>query len=187
MPSSCLLIVTEGINDVRLLRTILHGHLMGDTRYFAAQGRVSLATVARNLLVDEGGPVLVVMDADTLKPHLWQERQSMVRLAMSAVGVPGLFDVFTFVPEMEVVFFEVPATLEKVIGSPVPPEMLEEGRLAPKRTLARILAAASIPNLEALIQKLDEPAMENLAKGSQAASLREKVLSLGHFVNVPVN
>ena len=89
MPSEGLIIVAEGIEDVHLIRTILANELTADMRFFAGQGRMSLTSLARNLLVHEGGPVLVVMDADTLNPRLRQEQQSLVMVAMSSFVKPG--------------------------------------------------------------------------------------------------
>ncbi len=78
------------------------------------------------------------MDADTLSPQLRQERRSLAVLALGGFAAPGLFEVFAFVPEIEVVFFEAPRVLDRIIGDSVSREMLEEGRQAPKKTLDRV-------------------------------------------------
>jgi hypothetical protein len=127
------------------------------------------------------------MDAETLSPHLRQELESMAMLAMSGVAAPGLFQVFTFVPEIEVVFFESPAALARALGGPMSPATIEEGQLAPKKTLTQLLKGAKIPDLAALLRKLDEPAIETLAQGSQARAMTEKVRALCRFVTVPTS
>jgi hypothetical protein len=104
--SITLKIVAERPDDTQLIRTMLHKALPASTRFFATRRQVSLVTIGRNLLVDEGGPVLLVMDADTLSPQLRDERQSLAMFAMSRVATPDQFQVFSFVPEIEVVFFE---------------------------------------------------------------------------------
>lgn len=86
-----------------------------------------------------------------------------------------MFQVFTFVPEIEIVFFEAPDALQRALGVTLPPPALEEGRLKPKSVLHRLLAEARIPNLEALIRKLDEEAIEALSRGKQAVALKEAV------------
>src|SRR5262249_14600524 len=145
-----LYIVVEGQTDADLIRSILGKDLAGKLRFFAASGRVSLATVGRNILVHEGGPVLLVMDADTTNPHLVNELQSMAFLATSGVAPPDLarlrdwVKVFAFVPEIEVIFFEAPRSLEVIVGKKVPEEKVQEGLLAPKATLEKILAQCKI-------------------------------------------
>ena len=75
-------------------------------------------------------------------------------------------------------FFEAPAALERALGAQVPPATVELGRLAPKKTLAQLLAAATVPDLASLLRKMDEGALELLAQGAQAAALADKVRSL---------
>src|SRR5262245_6494788 len=115
-----LKIIVEGATDAQIIRAILGKTLSNKVRIFAGQGRASLATVGRNVLFHEGGPVLLVMDSATLDPQLTAELQSMTRVAMTGaltsgiplsvrtVAEPQRFRVFTFVPEIEAVFFEAP-------------------------------------------------------------------------------
>lgn len=65
MPAEKLIIVTEGKTDVLIIRALLNKELTAGMRFFAGQGRESLVTLGRNLLVHEGGPVLLVMDFST--------------------------------------------------------------------------------------------------------------------------
>src|SRR4051794_13028787 len=119
-------IIVEGVTDAQIIRAILGEALSKKVRIFAGQGRASLATVGRNVLFHEGGPVLLVMDSDTLDPQLTAELQSMTGVAMSGAITSGVrppvppsadpppFRVFTFVPEIEVVLFEAPEVLERL-------------------------------------------------------------------------
>jgi hypothetical protein len=115
-----LKIIVGGATDAQIIRAILGEALSKKVRIFAAQGLASLATVGRNVLFHEGGPVLLVMDSHTLDPQLTAELKSMTRVAMSGaitsgvqLSVPSAAEspplrVFTFVPEIEAVFFEAP-------------------------------------------------------------------------------
>ena len=86
MADSKLLVVVEGKTDATAIRAILGTVLARRPRFFAAHGRTSLVTVARNLFFHEGGPVLIVMDADTTTAHMVEgERPSHTR---AAVGEP---------------------------------------------------------------------------------------------------
>ncbi len=179
-------VVVEGPTDARIIRTVLGRALAEKLRFYAAQGRASLATVGRNLLVHEGGPVLLVWDADTLNPRLSEEMRAMTRAALGGVAPGGLFEVFTFIPEIEVIFFEAPQALESVLGRKIAKEELREGQLVPRATLGRLL-----PNEKAggdcqrLLDGMDARAADALARGKQARALREAVESLLALVVSP--
>jgi hypothetical protein len=175
MSAERLIIVAERKTDVIILRTLLSAELTTAMRFFAAQGRESLVTIGRNLLVHEGGPVLLVMDVATVELQFHDEMLAQAMRALSAVGAPGTFEVFAFTPEIEIVFFEAPDALQRALGTKPPINVLEEGRAAPKRTLKRLMAEANVPNLEAMIRKLDAQAIESLSCGKQAMALRERV------------
>jgi hypothetical protein len=177
MPADKLIIVAEGRTDVLITRILLSSELTGGMRFFAAQGRESLATLARNLLVHEGGPLLLVMDVATAELPFQDELLAQVMQALSTVGAPGTFQVFTFIPEIEIVFFEAAEALQRVLGIRLPAGVLEEGQVRPKIVLHRLLAEAGVLNVEVLIRKLnrDEEAIEILSRGEQATALRAKV------------
>lgn len=65
-----LKVIVEGLTDAKILRAILGEALSKKVQIFAGQGRASLATVGRNILFHEGGPVLLVRDSETLDPNL---------------------------------------------------------------------------------------------------------------------
>lgn len=174
-PCDKLIIVVEGKTDVLILRVLLHNELTNGMRFFAGQGRESLVTLARNLLVHEGEPVLLVMDIATAEVQSRDEMVAETLRALSTVGAPSMFQVFTFVPEIEIVFFEAPDVLQRVLGTTLPQPALEEARLKPKSVLHGLLDEAKIPNLEALLRKLDEEAIEALSRGEQAVALKEAV------------
>jgi hypothetical protein len=175
MPAEKMIVVTEGITDVLIMRALLNKQLTMGMRFFAAQGRESLVTLARNLLVHEGDPVFMVMDVATAELPNRDEMVAEAMRALSAIAAPGTFQVFVFTPEIEIVFFEAPDALQRAIGTTVPTPTLEEGRVRSKPVLHRLLAEAKIPNMESLIRKMDEQAIQSLSSGKQAAALREKV------------
>jgi hypothetical protein len=146
-----LKIIVESVTDAQIIRAILGKSLSKQVRIFAGQGRASLATVGRNVLFHEGGPVLLVMDSHTLDPQLTAELQSMTRVALSGgitssihlpvppTAEPPQSRVFTFVPEIEAVFFEAPEVLQHTLGKSPSPEKMKDGRLVPKQTLTELL------------------------------------------------
>jgi hypothetical protein len=151
---STLKIIVEGPTDAEIVRAILGEDLAKKARFFASQGHTSLATLARNVLIHEGGPVLLVMDSETLDPQLITERESIARVALSGaltsgaqiptttIPLPLPFQVFAFVPTIKAVFFEAPQALARILGKAPPPEKVKEGRLVPEQTLSDLLANA---------------------------------------------
>lgn len=183
-------IVVEGAADARIVAALLGKDLASQTRFYAAQGKASLATLARNISFHEGGPVLVVMDADTTNRRLIEEQQAMLRVAVGSVTAGAMnggtfrngwlerqFKVFAFIPEIEVLFFEAPQVLERWLNQRIPEELMEEALLVPKATLDRLvrqLAPGKKP--EDLYAVLANPqAAEELACGKQASALTETV------------
>jgi hypothetical protein len=186
-----LKIVVEGVTDAQLVRAILGDELARESRFFAAQGRISLATVGRNILVHEGGPVLLVMDSDTLNPQLAAERQALNMVALRGAItsgaplsiVPALdtmpFKVFTFMPEIEAVFFEAPQALDQLLGKTTPQEKIKEGTFIPKKILAELLGDGKAPrDYQELLSHLDPKSQHALAAGPQARNLKAMVEAL---------
>lgn len=182
-----LKIIVEGATDAQIIRAILGAALSKKVRIFAGQGRASLATVGRNVLFHEGGPVLIVMDSDTLDPQLTAELQSMARVAMSVPLTSGVqlpaptsteppqFRVFAFVPEIEAVFFEAPKSLERMLGKMPLPDKVEDGRRVPKQTLVELLGETDKgPGYAAFLNRID-PA---IASAQQAQGLKQTVESM---------
>jgi hypothetical protein len=182
-----LKIIVEGATDARIIRAILGEALSKKVRIFAGQGRASLATVGRNVLFHEGGPVLIVMDSDTLDPQLTAELQSMARMAMSVPITSGVqlpvptsgespqFNVFTFVPEIEAVFFEAPQSLERMLGKMPSAEKVKDGRRIPKQTLAELLGETDeARGYDAFLSRID-PA---IGSAHQAQGLKQMVESM---------
>ena len=182
-----LKMIVERRETAQIIRAILGEALSKKVRIFAGQGRASLATVGRNVLFHEGGPVLLVMDSETLDPRLSEELQSMNRVAMSGAITSGVqspvptaaeppqFRVFTFVPEIEAVFFEAPQVLERTLGRTPSKEKVKDGRLVPKQTLNELLHEADgAPSYHALLERID-PAV---ASGPQRQALRQMVESM---------
>jgi hypothetical protein len=178
-----LSIVVEDATDAHLIRALVGTDLARNLRFFATAGSVSLATVGRNILVHEGGPVLLVMDANTRNQQLVDELQSLAYIATSGVAPPNLdrlgdwVKVFAFVPEIEVVFFEQPGALGAILGTNVPEEKVQEGLLAPKATLLRLLEQSKI-NYPTLATGMRPQLASMLASGKQAKALKVTIVTM---------
>jgi hypothetical protein len=178
-----LSVVVEGPADARIIRAVLGKELSAALRFFATGGRASLATIGRNILVHEGDPVLLVMNSYTRNQHLVEELQSMAFVATSGMAPSGparsggWVKVFSFVPEIEVLFFEAPQSLELILGKKVPEEKIEEGLLAPEAVLLKVFGNGQI-NYETLATGMSPEVASLLAGGKQAQALRATIESM---------
>jgi hypothetical protein len=191
MTQPSLKIIVESATDAKLIRAILGDKLAKKARFYAGQGRTSLATLGRNILFHEGGPVLLVMDSDTLNPRLTAELEALNLAAMSGPITSGvqfpamtesdipLFKVFTFVPEIEAVFFESPEALDRLLGMQPPQDKVKEGHFIPKQVLTELLANSKAPrDYPGLLEHLDPQVQQAIASGEQASNLKAMVESL---------
>ena len=182
---AALSIVVEARTDADIVRAILGKELSRRVRIYAAQGRVALATVARNVSIHEGGPVLLVMDSETRDPQLSAQLSATNTAAMSggftlagvgtnsSDGLEALGKVFAFVPEIEVVFFEAPLAMQQVLGKKVSAEKIKQGLLAPRSTAKELLAEThTAQNLNDALKAVDPKV---LLTSKQAKSLKDTV------------
>src|SRR5262245_7548496 len=127
-----LSIVVEGRSDETLLKRLLIQPTECEFRFYASEGRVALETIGRHLLVPQCGPVLVVMDAETLNPSKAEEERGMARFLLERFSTPGNCDAFAFVPALEVIFFEAPSALIGRFGvDAVTESLIERGHYLP--------------------------------------------------------
>lgn len=171
-------IVVEGQLDAILLRKYLPEIPDLAVRLYAAGGMVSLSTVARNLLVHEEGPVLVVMDTDSLDPAQSRQAEAMASAALKLVASEDRFDVFAYSPEHEVVFFEASQILGRYWTTEVlTKDILDRGHYAPRQALVELLARSK-QTLTTWITALTSEDGEVLRAGPQATQLIELFKSM---------
>ena len=181
-----LSIVVEGRKDAEILRKVLPPDDLRAVRFFAAQGRISLSTIARNILVHEGGPVLVVLDSDTLNSDAADENRQNTKAMISHVAGPVALEVFSFLPEIEIMFFEASGLLEKRLGRPLAEAELARGKASPRQTLALLAGGGGADSaLAELIASLDEQDGAALRGSPQMAALMETLHELAEAPNAP--
>src|SRR5438128_2325779 len=157
-----LSLVVEGRSDEVLLERLLIQPAHCEFRFYASEGRVALETIGRNLLVHQGGPVLVVMDAETLNPSRAEEERGMARFLLQRFSAPEGCDAFAFVPALEVIFFEAPGVLIRRFGADAVTEsVIERGHYLPEDTLAKVLSPAGLSK-EDFFKSLTSEELEEL-------------------------
>lgn len=174
MSTSTISFVVEGTADAAILRRLLPGGLEPG-RFFAASGRTGLATIARNIAVHEGGPIMIVADADTLDVDRARQDRLLLLAAVHSVSPDPRIGAFQFTPELEVVFFEAPGVLDTIRpGLSTETEAIERGRLAPKQGLRRLLGGAP----DTWLHSLPEERWAELRAGKQASAFADAVRAL---------
>ncbi len=164
-------IVVEGRSDVAILRPFLARTIGRPFRFFASGGRNGLATIGRNILVHEGNPVLVAMDADTFDAASAAEACGMVRAALRRFSSDDLSDAFAFIPEIEVIFFEAAPLL---IRRGIDPAQIERGLYRPKLVLSEELTLLG-QTLESFVKGLTDEDIDDLRGGDQASRFLQVV------------
>ena len=177
-------IVVEDRLDAKLLRKYLPKIEGLTPRYYASAGKVSLATMARNLLVHEEGSVLVVMDTDSLNPQMAQQERLLTLATLRLVADVTRFDAFAFCPEHEVIFFETPDILERYWpgAEALSKASLERVGYAPKRELAKLLEAANLTAEQwfASLTAEDGEILRRSGQASHLVGLFEKLAAESH-------
>ncbi|MEJ7639415.1 MAG: hypothetical protein WKF75_15925 [Singulisphaera sp.] len=113
--------------------------------------------------------MMIVMDADTLDPSQAGTSCSLVEAALRRVSPDDRFDVFAFVPELEVVFFEIPAVLTRRFGSKVVSRsVIDQGCFQPNVTLQKVLDGSGITR-EGFFKGLTSEDLDDLRQGDQVA------------------
>jgi hypothetical protein len=165
-----LIVVVEQRVDVVVLRRLIARALDLAPSFYAGQGRLPLFTLARNILVHEGGPVLIAMDAHTTHAESLDEARGMTRFVVGLVADESVFHVYAFAPEMDVIFYEAPCVLERHFGREICGMELELGRLDPRRQLDRLLAEQGIDRRD-FYRLLNDADLDCLLRGPQLQAL----------------
>jgi hypothetical protein len=165
-----LIVVVEERADVVVLRRLIARALNLSATFYAGRGRVPLFTLARNLLVHEGGPVLIAMDAHTTHPESVDNARGMTRFVVGLVADESEFHVHAFAPEMDVIFYEAPAVLQRHFGRGITGMELELGRLDPRRQLEQLLAQRGTDRRN-FYRLLDNADLDHLLEGPQMQGL----------------
>lgn len=163
-------IVVEGPVDHALL-----DRLLDDLReehpfhIIEARGRNAARPVARRELVTKQAPVVLVLDSDTTNEDEASRQLRELHDYLSWNTWGNSFKIVQFVPEIEVLFFELPKVLESIIGKKVDEVAAGAGKAAPRRVLSLL-----VPSLDriALVKKLKPADLDALRKHPKLVELR---------------
>lgn len=168
-------IYVAGSDNRRLLERLLDDlHSKVSFKIVEAHGHDAARPLARKQLLTSHEPVVLVVDADTTddRKAKMQRRDIEEYMAWGGAGTP--YKVLQFVPELEVVFFESPTVLRRVVGKAVDEHVKAAGKLAPRRVLSMLAPGT---DESALIDKLRPSDMVALRRHPVIAELRSFVES----------
>lgn len=114
-----VVIVVEDRRHAAVLRPVLEGECPQPLRFFAADGKMSVTSLARNILVHEPSCVVVVLDANGIDPLAIQREQAA---ALESIAPSTRYRILVFTPSLDHI-------VKEVIGHPanaaIPAEPME--------------------------------------------------------------
>ncbi|MEM7534822.1 MAG: hypothetical protein AAF639_21780 [Chloroflexota bacterium] len=173
MVNTILKILVRDDNYARILRHLLREENLPRVKFYSALGESQLASAGRNIVVMEGPPLLVIQDADTLNKTKAHEENGLTKATIRQVAGESVVDVFSFIPSIEIIFFENQELLEYAIGKKLPLRIEIEGELLPSRAFQRLLKEElNNISLETFLEKyMTDDIAEELREGGQLQKL----------------
>lgn len=130
-------VVVEGPTDAELFKRLLADLPLPERpRIVVAGGKMRCVSVARSILALKREPVVVVVDADNSEPDAIEEQRGYLEFEMRAVSTPAMWKVFLLQPELETLFFAVPAAIERFFGVRLSAEQKVRAEYSPKTVLS---------------------------------------------------
>lgn len=161
-------IVTEGKDDVSLLRGLLGGLETTHVEFFAAGGLSAVDSLARSLLARGRTDIAVAVDSDSRDPNVGADRKRFLSQSLREIAPEASSTVILFQPEIESVFFKERPILDRLLSAPIGDTDFVEGFYEPKKILAKHLGKRSLAGAVAQLppqdlEKLrDQPEMRDL-------------------------
>lgn len=166
-------IVTEGPFDQKLVEVVLRDlYAPGLFVIKAYMGKNNGRPSARKHLLQHKSPVSFVIDADTSNPDKAKQEQEDLEYYFGLGGHGLPFQVITFVPTMEVVFFEKPVVIERLLGRSLDEATKIAGRVAPKEILESLFPELKLKTRTDIIERLTEEDLREIRSQKQMAAIR---------------
>jgi hypothetical protein len=155
------MLITEGQDDVTLLRSILDDGAMSAIKYISAGGWSGADALARSYLTDPDVRVAVVVDADTLDANGAAERKRFLERSLGQIAPHSRWCAVVVVPEIEALLFENRSMIEGLLGKPVDPTEFVRGKYEPKTVLSELMPGVRLNHLYSRLASVDLSALRN--------------------------
>lgn len=156
-------IITEGKQDVAILRALLPTHVRDACELESAGGRPKLVPQACERLGKHHAPIVILFDTNTLDRTVIADmlRDMKDQVAPIAVGIP--YDVVCCVPQIEIVFFEGAIDLRRIFPRFEEFFAKKLARINPRQQLEALLIGGGGPRtLSAFLGKLKPDEVERV-------------------------
>lgn len=173
-------VFAEGVTDQVLLTRLLSDlRTEGGVRIVASGGSDAARPLARKQLLVSRDPVALVIDSDTTDPAkvTQQQRELEDYLRWGAQGTP--FIVVQFVPQIEIIFFQHPAVLRRLLRTEVDEHAIFAGKFAPKAFVEGLLASSGSEGLSGILGRLTDQDVAELRENDTVKRLRTFVRESG--------
>ncbi len=165
-------LVLEGAGDRAIVRALLPPALLECLSIVETGSRADLASVVRTLLVKHREPVAVLANTYSVDTGVTHERYTTLEYLVHAVagGVP--YRLILAIPELEVIFFEVPDVLTRIFPDADLSSHLVFYKGQPKQALALLFKQGGGPkDLPALLDAFTDADVERLRQVTPIAEL----------------
>jgi hypothetical protein len=156
-------IIVEGPTHMSILRALLPTELVAASHLMPNARRSTIVSVARTHLIRNRTPTAVMLDTKTLDPTIISETIQTTRYLMAAVAGDMSFDVIYCIPQVEAIFFEDTAPLQRIFpkfGNDFIPQF---ARTQPKEQLEVLLQQGGGPRtLSAFLDQVTATDVEKL-------------------------
>jgi hypothetical protein len=133
-------VVTKDQFDGELLKSLIKAKGLKQARVFVGGNRSSAESLASTLMVAKQLPVALILDAEVYGASRVESSRRQLEALMGAMTSLEEWRLILMVPEMEIVFFQVPGLFE-ALGLPAPsPEQLLISEYVPTKVLEEIVA-----------------------------------------------
>ncbi|MBV8048872.1 MAG: hypothetical protein JO171_17115 [Paludibacterium sp.] len=170
-------IYVEGESDGELIRLVLEDLAnQYSFKIIVTNGADDARPSARSASQRWSDPVMLVTNAETANPSLARAREQDLDFYFAWRINDRPFKLIQFVPQCEVVFFEVTGLLEEVLGGPVDPALKQVGPDAPKKVMS-VLGTS----VQQIAQTADHSHIaQRLREHPKLAELRDFVQTYAH-------
>lgn len=166
-------VVTEGPFHERLLKLLLADLAAPcGVQVISGGNRDAARPLARQESLQTRQPVVFVIDADTEDAGRVAQQQRDLDYYFSWGGNGQAIRVVQFVPTIEIIFFERPRVLERLIGRRLDQAMMVAGEIAPKAVLDRAVPALGERKLGDRLNELTLDDLHELRTHPTVASIR---------------
>lgn len=174
-------IITEGVTDQEILKTVLPQIIIESVDFIAGAGRYAAQSLARSVLATEQVPVALVLDADTTAESPIQEQRDLLRTSLSQASPGVKFEVFLAIPEIEIVLIQDLDFIRQLTDRSEFSEIeIEFAQLHPKKLLLSILGNKEPYDvvLQNLLKKVSNRTAEIIQRYPLINQLIEFLLSI---------